>query len=44
MSAADVAFSTIGYMGLYFVLGVLFLGLLGKLLARGPAYAVGGHA
>jgi cytochrome d ubiquinol oxidase subunit I len=38
VSAGDVAFSTIGYLGLYFVLGVVFLGLVGKLLARGPAY------
>jgi cytochrome d ubiquinol oxidase subunit I len=37
VSAGDVAFSTIGYTGLYFVLGVLFLGLVGKLLAQGPA-------
>ncbi len=32
----DVVFSVIGYMGLYFVLGVVFLGLVAKLLARGP--------
>jgi cytochrome d ubiquinol oxidase subunit I len=37
VSAGDVAFSTIGYIGLYFVLGVVFLGLVGKILARGPA-------
>jgi cytochrome d ubiquinol oxidase subunit I len=36
VSAGDVAFSTVGYAGLYFVLGVLFLGLVGKLLAHGP--------
>jgi cytochrome d ubiquinol oxidase subunit I len=44
VGAGSVAFSTIGYMGLYFVLGVLFLGLVGKLLARGPAYAAEGQA
>jgi cytochrome d ubiquinol oxidase subunit I len=39
VSAGDVAFSTVGYMGLYLVLGVVFLGLVGKILARGPADA-----
>jgi cytochrome d ubiquinol oxidase subunit I len=37
VSAGDVAFSTLGYLGLYFVVGVLFLALVGKLIARGPA-------
>ena len=41
VSAGNVAFSTLGYMGLYFVLGVMFLGLVGKLLARGPVQLAG---
>jgi cytochrome d ubiquinol oxidase subunit I len=44
VSAGNVAFSTVGYMGLYFVLGVMFLGLVGKLLARGPVQQKGAHA
>ncbi len=44
VSAGNVAFSTLGYMGLYFVLGVMFLGLVGKLLARGPVQLAGEHA
>jgi cytochrome d ubiquinol oxidase subunit I len=44
VSAGDVAFSTVGYMGLYLVLGVLFLGLVGKLLAHGPADERGAEA
>jgi cytochrome d ubiquinol oxidase subunit I len=37
VGAGDVAFSTMGYCGLYLVLGVAFLGLVGKVLAAGPA-------
>ena len=44
VSAGNVAFSTLGYMGLYFVLGVMFLGLVGKLLARGPVQLAREHA
>jgi cytochrome d ubiquinol oxidase subunit I len=36
VGAGDVAFSTIGYMGLYFVVGALFLFLVGREIARGP--------
>ena len=36
VAPGDVIFSLIGYMGLYFVIGVLFLGLVAKVLARGP--------
>jgi cytochrome d ubiquinol oxidase subunit I len=36
VAAGDVVFSTLGYMGLYFVVGVGFLGLLAKTLGRGP--------
>lgn len=32
----NVAFTTIGYCGLYFVLGVLFLYLVARVLAEGP--------
>jgi cytochrome bd ubiquinol oxidase subunit I len=37
VSGGSVAFSTIGWMGLYLVVGVAFLALVAKLLARGPA-------
>ena len=36
VSAGSVAFSTLGFMGLYVVLGVLFLFLMGRAIARGP--------
>jgi cytochrome d ubiquinol oxidase subunit I len=36
VGAGDVVFSTLGYMGLYLVVGVSFLGLVGKAIARGP--------
>lgn len=37
VSAGSIAFTTLGYMGLYTVLGVLFLFLVGRAIARGPA-------
>jgi cytochrome d ubiquinol oxidase subunit I len=37
----NVAFTTLGFMGLYFVMGVLFLYLVGKELARGPQPPLG---
>jgi len=40
VSGGDVAFSTLGFMGLYLVLGVLFLYLMGRQIARGPALHV----
>lgn len=43
VSAGSVAFSTLGYMGLYTVLGVLFLFLVGRAIGRGPAPAPGEH-
>jgi cytochrome d ubiquinol oxidase subunit I len=43
VSAGDVTFTTIGYAGLYLVLGLLFLGLVGKIVAHGPA-SDGAHA
>jgi len=36
----SVAFTTIGYLGLYLVVGIAFLGLVARQLARGP-YAEG---
>ena len=33
----DVVFSTVGFMGLYLVLGLLFVLLVAKQIARGPA-------
>jgi cytochrome d ubiquinol oxidase subunit I len=39
VSAGSVAFSTIGFMGLYVVLGLLFVFLVLRAIARGPAPA-----
>jgi cytochrome d ubiquinol oxidase subunit I len=39
VGAGDVAFSTLGFCGMYLVLGILFLFLVGRELARGPAAA-----
>jgi cytochrome d ubiquinol oxidase subunit I len=36
VGTGDVAFTVIGYMGLYLLLGVLFLWLVGRAAARGP--------
>jgi cytochrome bd ubiquinol oxidase subunit I len=36
VSAGSIAFSTLGFMGLYVVLGILFLFLVGRAIARGP--------
>jgi cytochrome d ubiquinol oxidase subunit I len=37
VTGGDVAFSTLGYMGLYLVVGLVFLSLVGRQIARGPA-------
>ncbi len=37
VSAGTVAFSTIGYTGLYLVIGIAFLFLVGRLVVRGPS-------
>jgi cytochrome d ubiquinol oxidase subunit I len=44
LEAGDVVFSTLGYMGLYFVVGVGFLGILAKTLSRGPVALAPGLA
>jgi cytochrome d ubiquinol oxidase subunit I len=36
VSAGNVLFTLIGFCGLYFVLGVLFLFLVGREIAHGP--------
>ncbi|MDP9148593.1 MAG: cytochrome ubiquinol oxidase subunit I [Myxococcota bacterium] len=36
VSGGDVVFSTLGYMGLYLLLGLLFVLLVGTQIARGP--------
>jgi cytochrome d ubiquinol oxidase subunit I len=36
VSGGDVAFSTLGYMGMYLVLGILFLFLMARIIGRGP--------
>ena len=45
VSAGSVTFSTLGFMGLYVLVGILFLFLVGRAIARGPeaASAGGGH-
>lgn len=43
VSAGSVAFSTIGFTGMYFVLGILFLFLVGRAIARGPLPAEAGE-
>jgi cytochrome d ubiquinol oxidase subunit I len=37
VSGGNVAFTTIGYCGLYLVIGIAFLGLVARQLARGPS-------
>ena len=41
--AGETLFTTLGFAGLYFVLGVLFLGLVAKEVSHGPRGADGGH-
>jgi cytochrome d ubiquinol oxidase subunit I len=36
VGAGDVAFSTLGFLGLYLVIGLLFIYLVGREIARGP--------
>ena len=36
MSSGDTIFTLIGFAGLYFVLGLLFLYLVGREIAHGP--------
>ena len=36
VSSGDTVFTLIGFVGLYFVLGVLYLGLVGREIWRGP--------
>ena len=36
VSAGSIAFSTLGFMGLYVVLGLLFVFLVGRAIAQGP--------
>jgi len=36
LAAGNITFTTLGFLGLYLVLGVLFLYLIGRELARGP--------
>ncbi len=44
VSAGSVAFSTVGFAGLYMVLGLVFLFLVGRAIARGPALRSAGQA
>ncbi len=38
VGAGDVAFSTLGFLGLYLVIGLLFIYLVGRQIARGPTH------
>ncbi len=38
VNSGDVVFTTIGFVGLYFVIGVCFLYLVGREIAHGPVY------
>ena len=44
VAAGDVAFSTLGFLGLYLVVGLLFVYLVGREIARGPAPAAAAAA
>jgi cytochrome d ubiquinol oxidase subunit I len=37
VSGGNVAFTTIGWLGLYLIVGITFLSLVGRQLARGPS-------
>jgi cytochrome d ubiquinol oxidase subunit I len=41
VAAGDVVFSVVGFMGLYLMLGLLFVFLVGRQIARGPTPARG---
>jgi cytochrome d ubiquinol oxidase subunit I len=41
VQGGDIAFTTLGFIGMYFVMGVLFLYLISRELARGPVAAMG---
>jgi cytochrome d ubiquinol oxidase subunit I len=43
VSAGDTVFSLLGFCGLYLVVGLLFLYLVGREILRGPAPAAEGH-
>jgi cytochrome d ubiquinol oxidase subunit I len=42
LSAGDITFTTLGFLGMYMVLGVLFLYLVGRAIARGPVSGLSG--
>jgi cytochrome d ubiquinol oxidase subunit I len=44
VSAGDIVFSILGYMGLYLLIGLLFLWLVLRLIARGPVDPIGGQS
>lgn len=44
VGSGDVVFTTLGFCGLYLVLGLLFLYLVGKTIARGPLPRAGAPA
>ncbi len=41
VNTGDVVFTTIGFVGMYFVVGVVFLYLVGRHIAKGPNYTEG---
>ncbi len=44
VSAGDTIFSLLGFCGLYFVIGLVYLYLVGREIAHGPAHAATGAA
>jgi cytochrome d ubiquinol oxidase subunit I len=44
VSAGDVAFSTLGFMGLYLLLGIAFMFLVARMIAHGPVSTPSGKA
>jgi cytochrome d ubiquinol oxidase subunit I len=44
VAAGNVVFTTLGFLGLYLVIGVVFLYLVGREIARGPAPAAAAPA
>jgi cytochrome d ubiquinol oxidase subunit I len=42
--AGETLFTTLGFAGLYFVLGVLFLALIAREVSHGPHAAAGGES
>ena len=44
VSSGNVAFTTLGFMGMYLAMGIVFLYLVGKVVSRGPVPAAVPHS